>query len=252
VMCPWVKSFIHHRSIKIAGEAARLLSRCGPSYRRKLLSEVEGRLEATDFLLNKELLGALGNMCTPPLPEDRLTVCADVFAFLQRVVPDAKTEWPVRAYALETLALRWPNPDTLRFLRLHEHSAIPNIKWAAKGAIFSLSSVKNVRDGRAVDTTQSLRLPSWTTTAVHLSLRDELTVLCPPNGRVGLVVGSGPYSGVSSVCSAAIHAGKINRVKGGKIRLRAVKRPKAFVASERNGVESTATGPTTKLAISFL
>lgn len=38
---------------------------------------------------------------------------------------------------------------------------------------------------------------------------------CPADGFPGLVFGSGPYAGFSSVCTAAVHAGRVRRYEGG-------------------------------------
>lgn len=38
---------------------------------------------------------------------------------------------------------------------------------------------------------------------------------CPADGFPGLVFGSGPYAGFSSICTAAVHAGRLLRADGG-------------------------------------
>jgi len=250
-MCPWAATYLHHRDSKIASEVARVLIRCGGSFREKVVQQVGERLDAGAFLLPKELIGAVGNMCQPPVADERESLCLKAYELLKRTVSDLNTEWAVRAYAIETLALRWPNKATLVFLRKHENSSIPHIKWAAKGAIFSLSSVGNIRDGASVDTSKPMRLPSWALTGQDYGIGQTVELLCPPNGHVGLVVGSGPYSSASSICSSAVHAGKVSRAEGGKIRFRIVKRERSYKASPSNGIKSLATGPESKTSFVF-
>jgi len=64
------------------------------------------------------------------------------------------------------------------------------------------------------------------------------TVLCPPGGRVGSVWGSGPYTDDSSICSAAVHAGRIAAATGGVVTVVVAPGVPAYVGSPRNGVTS--------------
>jgi hypothetical protein len=59
----------------------------------------------------------------------------------------------------------------------------------------------------------------WTSTAEAYDNQADKTVGydCPANGSIGTVWGSGPYTTDSSVCTAAVHAGKIDLASGGRV-----------------------------------
>jgi hypothetical protein len=59
----------------------------------------------------------------------------------------------------------------------------------------------------------------WTSTAEAYDGQPDKTVgyNCPANGTIGTVWGSGPYTSDSSVCTAAVHAGKIDLASGGHV-----------------------------------
>ena len=52
------------------------------------------------------------------------------------------------------------------------------------------------------------------------------------------VWGSGPYSDDSSICSAAVHAGRISAARGGRVRIEIVGGRSSYRGSSRHGVES--------------
>jgi hypothetical protein len=60
---------------------------------------------------------------------------------------------------------------------------------------------------------------------------------CPPDGPVGSVWGSGPYTGDSDICTAARHAGVIG-AEGGEITVRRVAGQGAYSGSTANGITS--------------
>jgi len=61
---------------------------------------------------------------------------------------------------------------------------------------------------------------------------------CPPAGENGAVYGTGTYTDDSSVCTAAIHAGKITKAAGGTVVIEITGPHSSFKASEANGVSS--------------
>ena len=250
-ICPWAATYLHHRDAKVAGEVARLLMRCAGEFPGKVIAELSARLKAQDFSLSKELLAAVGTSCGPMRANPKGAICQRAGDILKKVITDESTKWSVRAYAVETLGKNWPTKETLSFLRRHEDSKIPHVKWATKGAIFDLSSTANVRDGASVDTRNPGLLPSWKLNAQSYGLGETIKLLCPPDGDIGLVVGSGPYSASSSVCSAAAHAGKIERAEGGEIRFRVVRRVRTYTASQSFGIQSRASGPESETSIVF-
>jgi hypothetical protein len=65
---------------------------------------------------------------------------------------------------------------------------------------------------------------------------------CPPGGTLGGVYGTGTYTDDSSVCSAAVHAGKTTQANGGQVVIEIKPGEKAYQASEANGVTSAEFG----------
>jgi hypothetical protein len=61
---------------------------------------------------------------------------------------------------------------------------------------------------------------------------------CPPDGTAGAVWGSDVYTTDSSVCTAAVHAGKITLDKGGDVTIEFVPGRKTYGATTRNGITS--------------
>lgn len=85
---------------------------------------------------------------------------------------------------------------------------------------------------------------TWTDNATGLRGRNGTRAIyvCPPNGTLGTVWGSGTYTDDSSICSAAVHAGKIKRATGGRVTLEIVPGLARYVGSAANGVTSNTYG----------
>lgn len=79
---------------------------------------------------------------------------------------------------------------------------------------------------------------SWTDTATRFRAQAgaRVQVFCPPDGRPATVWGSGPFTDDSSVCTAAVFAGRITLERGGVVRLRPGPGLPAYRGRERNGV----------------
>ncbi len=71
--------------------------------------------------------------------------------------------------------------------------------------------------------------------------RVQLTCQCTPSSFTGRVWGSGPYTDDSSVCRAALHAGRVSSA-GGIVAVRAVPGDSSYAASTSNGVTSESWG----------
>lgn len=65
---------------------------------------------------------------------------------------------------------------------------------------------------------------------------------CPPGGTVGRVWGTEIYTDDSSICSAAVHAGRITVAQGGTVEFFTTGPMVTFLASTNNGVTSNAFG----------
>jgi hypothetical protein len=61
---------------------------------------------------------------------------------------------------------------------------------------------------------------------------------CPPEGTAGAVWGSDIYTADSSICTAAVHAGKITLDKGGDVTVEFGPGRKTYGATTRNGITS--------------
>jgi hypothetical protein len=64
------------------------------------------------------------------------------------------------------------------------------------------------------------------------------TFICPPDGTAGTVWGSDVYTADSSLCTAAVHAGKITLEKGGKVTIEFTGGRQTYGATTRNGITS--------------
>jgi hypothetical protein len=62
---------------------------------------------------------------------------------------------------------------------------------------------------------------------------------CPPGGAPGSVWGSGPYTDDSSLCTAAVHAGRIQLATGRPVTLRVMPGLARYAGSARNGVTTS-------------
>lgn len=84
-------------------------------------------------------------------------------------------------------------------------------------------------------------LESWGYTVYTLDLDEGETgsIACAPNGEFRAVWGSGPYTGDSSICTAAVHAGLITHEEGGSVTILAGGTVEEYTGSESNGVTSS-------------
>lgn len=67
----------------------------------------------------------------------------------------------------------------------------------------------------------------------------RVTVACSADGVLGSVWGSGPYTDDSSVCTAAVHAGVLDRAKGGTVVAEIAAGQSAYTGSTANGVTTS-------------
>jgi len=68
------------------------------------------------------------------------------------------------------------------------------------------------------------------------------TITCPPNGTVHSAWGHGLYTGDSSVCTAAVHAGLITLERGGTVTVEQRPGGEVYGSSTRNGIKTVAYG----------
>lgn len=79
---------------------------------------------------------------------------------------------------------------------------------------------------------------TWSASATRFRSQNGTThqLFCPPGGSAGSVWGSGPYTDDSSICTAAVHAGRIQFATGGVVTARIVPGLARYAGSARNGV----------------
>jgi hypothetical protein len=67
----------------------------------------------------------------------------------------------------------------------------------------------------------------------------SIKFLCPPNGIAHSIWGTDIYTGDSSICTAAVHAGTITFARGGPVTLELRPGQTSYQGSARNGVTSS-------------
>jgi hypothetical protein len=85
---------------------------------------------------------------------------------------------------------------------------------------------------------------TWNETASNVTgkVDQDFTYMCPPNGTVNNVWGTDFYTSGSSICSAAVHAGRIKAKDGGKVQIRIRPGEEFYNSTIRNGVTSSRYG----------
>lgn len=80
----------------------------------------------------------------------------------------------------------------------------------------------------------------WNTQArqIHGAVGSRARLACSAGGTGGNVWGTDVYTDDSSVCEAAVHAGVIERARGGTVLFELTGAQSSFQGSERNGVSS--------------
>jgi hypothetical protein len=94
----------------------------------------------------------------------------------------------------------------------------------------------------------SPRLPGeidWQTSPLDLDLRgmngERYLFHCPPGKPLpSRVIGSGPYTDDSSICSASVHAGAIRAKDGGDVTIEIRRGEGRYASSDRNYIRSAA------------
>jgi hypothetical protein len=86
---------------------------------------------------------------------------------------------------------------------------------------------------------EPIQIPwDWTADEQRHNLDQEFSFRCPPNGKIQpLIYGTDRYTYDSSICTSAVHAGKIRTATGGDVTIKMIG-PSIYAGSLRNGVES--------------
>jgi hypothetical protein len=106
----------------------------------------------------------------------------------------------------------------------------------------NLSGSLKVNRLRTILTRRQANSIDWNISAEDLSLQgrnnETFAFRCIPGGKFHLVWGSDIYTDDSSICTAAVHAGRISQQQGGTIAIRILPGQEFYAGSIRNGVES--------------
>lgn len=81
---------------------------------------------------------------------------------------------------------------------------------------------------------------AWDSSATHLraQIGQTFSFICPSGGSIGPVKGSVIYTDDSSICSAAVHAGKITATSGGAVTISILPGQPVYPGVAVNGVNS--------------
>lgn len=89
---------------------------------------------------------------------------------------------------------------------------------------------------------------TWPVSAVIL--KDEPgrthTFECPAEGTENAIYGTDNYTADSSICTAAVHVGRIDLQKGGRVMIELRPGEQSYTATPRNGITSRSYGPWTR------
>ena len=85
---------------------------------------------------------------------------------------------------------------------------------------------------------------TWTTAGSGFKMETGLTYkfLCPERGAPAIIWGSDLYTGDSSICTAAVHAGLITLEKGGEVTIEFKPGKRIYGSTTRNGITSNTYG----------
>lgn len=103
----------------------------------------------------------------------------------------------------------------------------------------------------AADATAALDLGDCPDNAVGLDQGKTYSCACPALGEPAIVYGSDVYTADSSICTAAVHAGALQRSAAGSVTLQTIASPQVFKGATRNGIKSEAWAQPADAAFQF-
>lgn len=80
-------------------------------------------------------------------------------------------------------------------------------------------------------------LSGWETDGSGLDVGSTFTLTCEPDGTPGEVWGTGPYADDSSLCTAAVHAGRITVQQGGTVGGQRIESRRTLPGGTANGID---------------
>jgi hypothetical protein len=114
-------------------------------------------------------------------------------------------------------------------------NGITSRKWnSAPGSFVVVSATPGNPPGAGVG------LYGWSANATDFRAfaGEHFTFICPPGGAAGTIWGTDVYTDDSSVCTAAVHAGRITLAKGGNVPIEVRPGQGSYKGSTRNGITS--------------
>lgn len=133
-----------------------------------------------------------------------------------------------------------PGQDTYRGSTQNEITSGDFGQWPGSFTFTTLrdavAGVMVIADGTPV----ALQIATWDTTGAAFAsqVNQVFAVYCPANGTIADVWGSDIYRDASSVCTAAVHAGKFTTQMGGAIAFKVVPPMPFYIGNTRNGITS--------------
>jgi hypothetical protein len=105
--------------------------------------------------------------------------------------------------------------------------------------VSSVGETSTMTQDSSAPTTIGTEATTWDTDPrEHRGERGRFTYHCSPKGAEDTVYGSGPYTDDSSVCTAAVHAGKITLSQGGTVTIEMRPGLSSYKGSTRHGIEA--------------
>ena len=103
----------------------------------------------------------------------------------------------------------------------------------------------------AADAVAALDLGDCPDNAVGLDQGKTFSCTCPALGEPAIVYGSDVYTPDSSICTAAVQAGVLQRSAAGSVTLQTIASPQVFKGATRNGIKSEAWAQPADAAFQF-
>ena len=115
-------------------------------------------------------------------------------------------------------------------------NGVTTSNWGAYATSFQFMGAVHHTDAGVDDAGRGLPIP-WNASANHLLPGQQITYRCVA-GDPGVIYGTDIYTGDSSICTAAVHAGKTTTAGGTDFIIEQVAGQASYTASTRNGVTS--------------
>jgi len=147
-VCPWARSYLANKDLKIATEAGQDMIFCKGEYIDALLGEAETRLKNKEYkdpfapVMREPCFEFISNITKKAADEAQ---CDRVYTFLEKAANDASVDDPIRGLALWNIYYQRRDEKTLKLMRKYEKSPNAAIAKRAKEAIESLTTTYKLK-----------------------------------------------------------------------------------------------------------